>query len=99
MLDIFIIKLIEFVTMWINAFIALNGASDEFSPREIVTRMSMDFTRHCQARFGSYVEASEDPDVTNTNDARTSPCICLGPTGNFQGSTWCYNLETKKLVT
>jgi hypothetical protein len=58
----------------------------------------MDYAKHCQARWGSYVKAHDDPDVTNDMRSRTLPCIVLGPTGNIQGSIKCYNLEMKVVV-
>jgi len=97
--DVFIVFLLRFVVLWLNAFPSDSGVSSEFSPREIVTGLRLDFKKHCRARFGSYVEASQDPDVTNTMNDRTAPCIVLGPTGNVQGSINCYNLMTKKVVT
>jgi hypothetical protein len=97
--DMFIIFLLRFVVLWLNAFPNANGASTEHSPREIVTGLKMDYPKHCRARFGAYVEASQDSDITNTLNDRTAPCIVLGPTGNVQGSVNCYNLETKEVVT
>jgi hypothetical protein len=96
--DQFVIHLLYFVTLWINAFPSDSGVSDAYSPREIVTGMKMDYAKHCKARFGSYVEASDDPTITNTLRDRTSPCIVLGPTGNLQGAVKCYNLQTKQIV-
>eukprot|EP00956_Cyclotella_meneghiniana_P026461 scaffold57247_cov37-Cyclotella_meneghiniana.AAC.7 len=96
--DVFIIHLVYFVVMWMNAFLSDSGVSTEYSPKEIVTGLKFDFKLHCQARFGSYVEASEDAIVTNTIKDRTQPCIVLGPTGNVQGGVYCYNLETKRVV-
>jgi hypothetical protein len=96
--DQFVIHLLYFVTLWINAFPSDSGVSSMYSPREIVTGMRMDYAKHCKARFGAYVEASDDPTITNTLRSRTSPCIVLGPTGNLQGAVKCYNLETKKIV-
>jgi hypothetical protein len=96
--DQFIIHLMMFVTLWINAFPSDSGVSDVYSPREIVTGMKMDYQKHCKARFGSYVEASVDPTITNTLQARTTPCIVLGPTGNLQGAVKCYSLETKQIL-
>eukprot|EP00956_Cyclotella_meneghiniana_P009213 scaffold12647_cov40-Cyclotella_meneghiniana.AAC.2 len=86
--DVFVIFLLKFVILWMNAFPAKNGVSDEFSPREIVTGLRLDYKKHCQARFGAYVEASYDADITNTMNDRTAPCIVLGPTGNVQGSSY-----------
>lgn len=97
--DAFVIFLLKFVVLWLNAFVSDNGASDEFSPREIVTGLRMDYDKHCKCRWGAYVEASQDADITNTMNDRTAPCIALGPTGNVQGSVSCFNLETKQLVT
>ena len=92
--DQFIVHLLYFVTKWLNAFRNEHG----FSPKEMVTGQTMDFTKHCKARFGAYVEASPDRDRTNEMTDRTEPCICLGPTGNMQGGVNCYNLETKQVV-
>jgi hypothetical protein len=96
--DQFVVHLLYFVTLWINAFPSDSGVSAVYSPREIVTGMKMEYAKHCKARFGAYVEASDDPTITNTLQARTSPCIVLGPTGNLQGSVKCYNLTTKQIV-
>eukprot|EP00956_Cyclotella_meneghiniana_P039836 scaffold180856_cov40-Cyclotella_meneghiniana.AAC.1 len=96
--DVFIIHLVYFVVMWINAFVADNGVSSVYSPKEIVTGLKFDFKLHCKARFGAYVEASEDAEITNTIKDRTQPCIVLGPTGNIQGGVNCYNLVTKRVV-
>lgn len=62
--------------------------------------MAVHFKTDCRARFGAYIEASdsEDADITNNMQGRTAPCICLGPSGNIQGSVVCYNLETKKII-
>ncbi len=97
--DVFIVFLLRFVVMWLNAFPSGSGVSTEFSPREIVSGLRMDYRKHCRVRWGAYVEASQDPDITNTMNDRTVPCIALGPTGNIQGSVSCYNLQTKQVVT
>jgi hypothetical protein len=60
--------------------------------------MTLDYAKHCRVHCGSYIEAHDDPDITNTLKNRTSPCIALGPTGNFQGLIWAYNLETKAVT-
>ncbi|KAL7504014.1 hypothetical protein ACHAXN_002241 [Cyclotella atomus] len=96
--DVMLIQLLYFVVLWLNVPIWENGASTELSPREIVTGLKIDFKKHCRALWGSYIEASVDPDLTNTLDSRTAPCIYLGPTGNVQGSVKCYNLETKNVL-
>ena len=64
----------------------------------MVTGLKMDYTKHCKARWGSYVEFSDDNGITNMMRDRTSSCVVLGPTGNLQGSVKCYNLETNKII-
>jgi hypothetical protein len=91
-----IIHLIIFVIMWLNAPPARNGISVEFSPREIITQLKIDFAKHCFVSFGAYIEASKDADITNTLRPRTHPCIALGPNDNHnvQRSVKCFDLET-----
>ena len=96
--DQILIHLLQFVVFWINALPADTGVSDVYSPREIVTGVKLDFKKHCRARFGAYVEASYDDEVTKTLKDRTHSCINLGPTGNFQGSVKCFDLQTGKVV-
>jgi hypothetical protein len=48
--------------------------------------MALDFAKHCKLPFGAYAEAHEEYPQTNTMAPRTRGVICLGPTGNFQGS-------------
>ncbi len=43
-----LIKLINFVVFWLNAFPAINGISNTMSPREIVTRQPIDYAKHCK---------------------------------------------------
>ena len=71
----------------------------QYSPREIVTGKVFDAAKHCRARFGAYVEASRDADVTNDMEPRTEPCIAVGPSGNRQGSVLCFKLGNAKVVT
>ena len=49
--DQFIIHLIYFVMMWINAFPADNGVSENFSPHKIVAGLKMDYTKHCKGHW------------------------------------------------
>ncbi len=40
-----------------------------------------------------------DPEITNTLEPRTKWAICMGPTGNLQGSYKFLSLATRKKVT
>jgi hypothetical protein len=86
--------------MSLNAYPDKQGVSDQFSPREIVLRWQLDFETHCFAQFGSYCIVYDDPNstVTNTMELRTCNCICLGPTGNFQGTFKFFNLDTLTII-
>ena len=92
-----VIRLVYFCVTMINAVLAAKGISDRFAPREIVTGRRLDLN-HIKAGFGEYVEASTDADVTNDMKARTHACISLGPSGNWQGSQLCFDIETGKVV-
>ena len=48
--------------------------------------------------FGTYVEAHDDPMVTNDSKPRTTPEIALGPTGNAQGTYKFLSLTTGQKI-
>ena len=83
--------------MMINAVPATNGISTRFAPREIVTGRRLNL-KHIKAGFGDYIEASTDEIVTNDMKGCTHGCISLGPSGNWQGSQICFDLETGRVV-
>ncbi len=85
--------------MWMNSFPVKSGISEKWSPREIASRHRLDANLHCKVPFGAYCEVHVDPDITNTMEPRTGWAICLGPTGNMQGSYKFLSLTTGKKVT
>jgi hypothetical protein len=96
---IMLIELVHSSILWINAFPPKGGASTNPSPRNIMTSIQFDCNTHCQLQFGNYVQAHQEPDPTNAQAARTVGAICLGPTGNMQGSCKFLNLRTGKRIT
>ncbi len=96
--QIMLIELIYHVVLWLNAFPTKSGVSETLSPREIVMRHKLDFTKHCRAQFGSYCKAHDEPVPTNTMVTRSTPAIVLGPTGNLQGTYNFFSLETGKKI-
>ena len=64
-----------------------------------MSRHKLDAKLHCRVPFGSYCEVHVDPEITNTMDPRTKWAICLGPTGNLQGSYKFLSLAMGKKVT
>ena len=71
--------------LWLNAFPIRFGITGGFSPRELITGLTVNFKDHCKFDVGGYVEASTDAVITNDNSDRTHACIFLGPSGNRQG--------------
>ena len=86
------------VCLWLNAFPVRSGITGGFSPRELITCLTVNFKDHCKFDMGGYVEASTDGVITNNNSERTHACIFLGPSGNRQGLLNCFDLETGKFV-
>ncbi len=83
-----VIHLIYYVVTFLDCGVAKNGVSDTPSSREIVLRLKLDWVKHCTSKeepleFGKYVEAHEDPNITNTPHPRTYPSIYLGLTPNI----------------
>lgn len=66
------------------------------SPREIVTGVTIDATKHCVIPFGAYVQTHEQRD--NSISTRTIGAIALRPTGNAQGSHHFLSLQTGRLI-
>ncbi len=81
-----IIELMHFCMMWMNSFPVKSRVSKKWSPRELVSKHQLDAKLICKAPFGSYCEVHVDSDIINTMEARTKWAICLGLTGNRQGS-------------
>ena len=92
--QIMLIYLLHHVVMLLNNFPVANGISDLFSPHEILQHNKLDVKYHCIAPFGSYCEGHEDNAPTNSMQSHGLPAICLGPTGNKQGTYSFLNLLT-----
>ena len=85
-----LIHLAKNAVFWLNSFPVKDGASEEFSPRCIMTGQSISCTRHVRLEFGECAQTHEEHD--NSMTERTMGAICLGPTGNSQGSHWFMSL-------
>ncbi len=84
--------------MWLNNMPSATGISTQFSPRELVLQTRLKYKQHCRAPFGSYCKVHEDNDPTNSMAPRTTPAICVGPTGNLQGSYFFFSLVTGQII-
>jgi hypothetical protein len=93
-----LIQLLHFVVMWLNNFPLATGISTQLSPQELIIRHRLDYKKHCKAPFGAYCKAHKENNPTNSMLTRGTPSICLGPTGNLQGSYHFLSLMTGKLI-
>ena len=75
------------------------GGISNVSPRTLMTRIKLDYSKHCRLPFGSYVQVHDEPSPKNSPTARTVGAITLGPTGNLQGGYKSLNLRTGKNIT
>ena len=55
--------------------------------------------RKIKIHFGVYAQVYDDRNVTNTLEDRTQGEICLGPTGNLQGTYNFFSLRSGKKIT
>jgi hypothetical protein len=93
------IELIHFIVLWLNNFPVKSGVSTKFSPRELICRHRLSTKVHFKTPFGAYCEVYDEPTPSNSMTPRTHKTICMGPTGNIQGSYKFYCLKTKKKLT
>ena len=80
----------------LNAFPPKFAISNTYSPRIIMTGKVLDWKKICKLHFGSYAQVNEDRNVTNTLEERKQGAICLGPTGNLQGTYNFFRYALKK---
>ena len=70
-----------------------------YGQRVIMTNRALDFKKHCQILFGSYCQVFQRNNPTNTPKERTVAALCLGLSGNIQGSYKYFALATAKKIT
>ena len=83
----------------LNLVPAKGGVSEYYSPHIILKRPTLDWNKHCQYKFGAYVQANQDNNPTNTNWPRTIDGIYLRPCWDQQGGHEVLNLETGEVVS
>ena len=87
------------VTSDLNLFPVKGGVSDFYSPNVILSRQNLDYKKHCRYEFGSYVQASQVNNPSNTNRPRTIDGIYLRPTKTIQGGHEIMDLSTGRVIT
>jgi hypothetical protein len=91
--------LAEIVTHQLNIYPAKGGVSPYYSPFMIMKNRTLDYNKHCQHLFGSYVQATHETNPTNTLAPRTIDCIYLRPLFNKQGGHELMDLRTGMVIT
>jgi hypothetical protein len=77
------IEFIYFMVLWLNAFPVKNGLSSVFSPRELLVRWRMDYSKHCRVLPVTYCEVHDEPPPSNTMMPWMHEAIAMEPTGNL----------------
>ena len=89
------IELTKHVVMFLNDLPPKSRLSTAYIPRTIMTGKALDWKKICKFHFGAYAQVREDRNVTNTLQESTQGAICLGPTGNLQGTYKFFSLHTE----
>ena len=84
---------------WLNTFPPKGGISSYYSPRVIMAGKPLDFERHCRVSFGTYVQALQENNPTNTTNPRTIGCIYLRSLDKENQGYELLNLTTNKVIT
>ena len=93
------IGMIIFMVLCINAFPPDGGISQTYSPRTIIISFTLDYSKHCTVKFGTYVETYYDTPPTHTMSERSQGYIYLGITTNFQGRCKFFSLRIGWRIT
>ena len=83
----------------LNFFPAKHGVSQFYSPRMMLHQRNLDYNRHCQYALGTYVQAHDEPQFSNTNAPRSLDCIYLRYNDNVQGGHELLHLPTNSMLT
>ena len=65
----------------------------------ILHQENLDYAKHGLYTFGEYVLGHNEPNPSNTEEARALDCIYLRPTSNMQGGNELYRLHTNSVIT
>ena len=79
---------------WLNAFSPSGGMSTQFSPQTIIIGRPLDYDKHCKVAFGSYVQANNQNNPTNTNEEQTIDRIFKKTLDNIQSGYGVLDLKT-----
>ena len=78
----------------LNYFPPRGGISDIYSPHAIMHQTILEFDKHCGIPFGTYLQANDDTDPTNTQKPRTLDCLYIRNVENAQGGHEVFDIRT-----
>jgi hypothetical protein len=90
-------RMVRNAVFWWNAFPHEQSDAGVYAPWYLLEGKNIDYKQHVRIPFGAYAQTHEQHD--NGMDARTIGAICLGPTGNQQGSHYFFSLSTARVLT
>ena len=92
-------QLAKHAVMILNASPLNSRQPKTYSPLTIMIEKALEWKKSCKIHIGAYTQVHEDRNVTNTLEERTQGIICLGPTGNIQGTYNLFLLCSGKKIT
>ena len=78
----------------LNYFPSKYRVSKYYSPRMIMHTEILDYKKHCNYTFGSFVQAYIENNPTNTQSPRLLDCIYLRPAASHQGGNESWHIPT-----
>ena len=78
-----IVEIVALVIFYLKYLPPSPSVGGNLRPRQIITGLKIDYTKHCQLQFGENAQVHEAHD--NTMQERTTGASALWPTGNAQG--------------
>ena len=79
----------------LNYFPAKHGISKHYSPRQIVHQTTLNYEHECKYAIGTYVQAHDEPNPTNTQAPRSLDAIYIRATDTGHD---VYDLSTQKII-
>ena len=91
------IELLYRAIFFLNLFPPKSALLDKVSPRLFMIGFLVDYQKHCQLEFGTYVQTHEEHD--NSMNTRTIGALAMRPSGNAQGGHRFFCLSTNRIIT
>ena len=91
-----VIEMAKTAVFWLNAFPVMGGASQDLSPRTIISGQQVDYKHHCRFQFGEYVQTHEEHN--NSMNPRAVGALAICPVGNGQRSFYFLSVSTGRVL-